>query len=116
PSDRYHFLFHAKTVHARHRADRVEGVKRTMSIEQTVGKRALTGSLVMTGRIGTKDRLAEMQQIVGDAEIIFCRDKDALAAVVENAEIVGGMVPRDLFPRAQALRWMHSWAAGVDRA
>ncbi len=87
-----------------------------MSIEQAVEKRALTGSLVMTGRIGTKDRLAEMQQIVGDAEIIFCTDKDALAAAVENAEIVGGMVPRDLFARARALRWMHSWAAGVDRS
>lgn len=87
-----------------------------MSVELTVDKRALTGSLVVMGRFGTAARMAEMQQIVGDAKIVACSNKEALAAEIEEAEIVAGMVPRDLFPRARALRWMHSWAAGVDRA
>ncbi|MEX1020771.1 MAG: D-2-hydroxyacid dehydrogenase [Litorilinea sp.] len=87
-----------------------------MSVEQSLAQRAITGTLLVTGRMGTDERLAAMQQIVGDAKIIHCPDKAALAAAIEEAEIVGGVVPRDLFARARSLKWMHSWAAGVDRA
>ena len=87
-----------------------------MSVEQTLAQRAITGTLLVTGRMGTDERLAAMQQIVGDAKIIHCPDKEALAVAIEDAEIVGGVVPRDLFARARNLKWMHSWAAGVDRA
>jgi phosphoglycerate dehydrogenase-like enzyme len=87
-----------------------------MGVELLVDKRALTGTLVVMGRHSTEARLAEMQQIVGDAKIVAGANRDSLAAVIEDAEIVAGMVPRDLFPQARALRWMHSWAAGVDRA
>ncbi len=39
---------------------------------------------------------------------------DALAPLLPEAEIVAGNVPQALFGTATHLRWIHSWAAGVD--
>lgn len=87
-----------------------------MSNGPELGQHTLSGSLVLLRRNGTEEQLARMRDLVGDSDIIVCTDRDKLSSIIEDAEIVAGIVPRDLWPRANSLRWMHSWAAGVDRA
>jgi phosphoglycerate dehydrogenase-like enzyme len=77
----------------------------------------LDGSLVITPRGNVQARIPEMQEIVGPhTDVIFCPDRDVLAEVIENAEIMGGVVPKAIFHKARSLRWMHTWSAGVDGA
>ncbi|MGH7912061.1 MAG: D-2-hydroxyacid dehydrogenase [Candidatus Dormibacteraceae bacterium] len=51
-----------------------------------------------------------------DIELRFAADSAALAAEIESADVVAGTVPAELLARAPRLRWVHSWAAGPDRA
>lgn len=47
--------------------------------------------------------------------IRFVEDREALAAAIEDADVVAGNVPAELLAKAHRLRWIHSWAAGPDR-
>lgn len=49
-----------------------------------------------------------------EAEVVFVKGEEALAAVLPEAEVVGGGVPARLFPEAKRLRWVHNFGAGAD--
>lgn len=49
-----------------------------------------------------------------EAEVIFVQGEDALAAVLPDADIVGGGMPAKLFAQAKRLRWIHNFGAGAD--
>jgi phosphoglycerate dehydrogenase-like enzyme len=42
------------------------------------------------------------------------KGKDALAAMLQGVEVVAGSLPSSLLGAAPDLRWLHSWAAGVN--
>jgi phosphoglycerate dehydrogenase-like enzyme len=80
-------------------------------------ERRLEGTVVVLAhRNAVQDRLAEMQTLAGDAEVIFCATREELADRIPQAEVVAGGVPRALFPAARCLRWIHSWGTGVNGA
>lgn len=78
--------------------------------------RQLEGSVAVGRSRGVEQRLQEVRAASAGAEVVFCANRDELASVIGEAEVVAGAVPRDLFGRAKRLRWIHSWGTGVDRA
>ena len=48
-----------------------------------------------------------------DSEIVVCEMRDAHAHA-DDADVILGFVPRELFQAAPRLRWVHAIASGVD--
>ena len=60
------------------------------------------------------DHLQRIKKIVGsDGEVIVARFKEA-ASHVADADIILGIVNKDLFLKTKKLRWVHAIASGVD--
>ena len=49
-----------------------------------------------------------------EAEVVFVRGEDELAAALPDAHVIGGTLPRQLFPLARRVRWIHNFAAGAE--
>lgn len=71
--------------------------------------------VLITGSDIGPDRLAEEVRAVSDRlDITILPTRDDLPALLPQFEVVAGSVPSSLLRSAPRLRWLHSWAAGVD--
>lgn len=72
-------------------------------------------SVLVTGSdIGPKKLAEEARGISSRLDVTVLSDKEALAQMAAEAEVIAGSVPSSLLPQARRLKWLHSWAAGVD--
>jgi phosphoglycerate dehydrogenase-like enzyme len=72
-------------------------------------------SVLITGSdIGPERLAAEARAISPRLEVTVLADRAALPGLVAGAEVVAGSVPAALLAGAPRLKWLHSWAAGVD--
>jgi phosphoglycerate dehydrogenase-like enzyme len=72
-------------------------------------------AVLITGSDIGPDRLAEEARAISPRlDVTVLPDRDALPRLAAEAEVIAGSVPAALFPAATRLRWLHSWAAGVD--
>jgi phosphoglycerate dehydrogenase-like enzyme len=67
------------------------------------------------------DRLAlvesyrkELARLLPDMRIVFTSDLAEIERVLDDVEILAGIVPAELLARAKHLRWMQQWGAGAD--
>lgn len=56
----------------------------------------------------------EARAVSSQVHVTVLPGKEALAAMLSEAEVVAGGVPAALLQSAPNLKWLHSWAAGVD--
>jgi phosphoglycerate dehydrogenase-like enzyme len=78
---------------------------------------AATGriSVLITGSDIGPERLAEEARAISPRlDVTVLPDRAALPELVAGAEVIAGGVPAALLAAAPRLRWLHSWAAGVD--
>jgi phosphoglycerate dehydrogenase-like enzyme len=59
-------------------------------------------------------KLEEVRAIAPARIVLQTLDAESIEAALEEIEIAVGDMPRDLLPRAHALRWMQQWGAGAD--
>ena len=59
-------------------------------------------------------QLAQVREIASDMRIMFSRDREEIAQVLDDIEIAVGRFPRDLMAKAPSLRWYHQWGAGAN--
>ncbi len=59
-------------------------------------------------------QLARVQAAAPEMRLLVSRDRDDIARTLDEIEIAAGSFPRDLLPRARALRWFQQWGAGAD--
>jgi phosphoglycerate dehydrogenase-like enzyme len=62
----------------------------------------------------SEEQLARIREAAPDAEIVPLSSLAEAGDRLAEAEVVAGSVPRELFPKASSLRWIHSWAAGPN--
>lgn len=57
---------------------------------------------------------AEITRLAPDARVVITNDRDAMAAILPEAEVITGHVPAPLLAEARNLRWYQQWGAGAD--
>jgi len=62
----------------------------------------------------TEEELAEIYVASGEGELELVHSNEDAQKHLEDAEIILGVVNREMFPKAKSLRWLHSTAAGAD--
>jgi phosphoglycerate dehydrogenase-like enzyme len=71
--------------------------------------------VLITGSELGPDKLAEAARAISPRlEVVVLPSREALPDLLQEAEVVAGSVPASLLGAAPRLRWLHSWAAGVD--
>jgi phosphoglycerate dehydrogenase-like enzyme len=58
----------------------------------------------------------QIRQAAAGMAVHFPATTEELARILPEADVVAGSIPRSLFGLARRVRWLHSWAAGVDGA
>ncbi len=72
-------------------------------------------TVLITGSDIGPERLAEEARAVSPRiEAVVLPNREALRALLAEAEVVAGSVPGPLLAAAPKLRWLHSWGAGVE--
>jgi phosphoglycerate dehydrogenase-like enzyme len=72
-------------------------------------------SVLVTGSdIGPETLAAEARAISPRLDVTVLPERDALPRLAAEAEVIAGGLPASLLPGATRLKWLHSWAAGVD--
>jgi phosphoglycerate dehydrogenase-like enzyme len=72
-------------------------------------------SVLITGSdIGAEKLAEETRAISPRLDVTVLPHKEALAELAAQSEIIAGSLPSSLLPKAPNLKWLHSWAAGVD--
>ena len=72
-------------------------------------------NILITGSdIGPEKLAEEARAISPRVKATILPNKEALAQLAAEAEVIAGSLPSSLLPGAPHLRWLHSWAAGVD--
>jgi phosphoglycerate dehydrogenase-like enzyme len=72
-------------------------------------------SVLITGSdIGPEKLAEEARAISPRLDVAVLPGRDALPELAAGAEVIAGSLPSSLLPRAPRLKWLHSWAAGVD--
>lgn len=72
-------------------------------------------TVLVSGRVPL-DRLASLQVELPEVSFRYFAEESDLDQVVEVADIVAGHLSPEAFGRAGRLKWVHTWAAGPDRA
>lgn len=85
---------------------------RSTAIDGT-GERSSSPRVIVVGT-HSEEQLAALRDAAPDAELIPVASVAEAGDMLPGAEIVAGSVPRDLFTRANALKWVHTWAAGPN--
>jgi phosphoglycerate dehydrogenase-like enzyme len=57
---------------------------------------------------------AQIKALAPDKPLLVTRDQEDVEQHLEDIEIAVRWFPRELLPRASALRWMQQWGAGAD--
>lgn len=71
-------------------------------------------NVLITGSdIGPEKLAEEARAISPRLNVTVVPNKDALAQLAAEAEVIAGSLPSSLLPGAPRLKWLHSWAAGV---
>src|SRR5688500_20211359 len=72
-------------------------------------------NVLITGSdIGAEKLAEETHAISPRLDVTELPNKEALAELAAESEIIAGSLPSALLPKAPRLKWLHSWAAGVD--
>lgn len=74
-------------------------------------------TILLSFRPGTlsDDQIARIEDAAPGANLIVTRDREEIAAVLDEIEIIAGWgFPYELLPEADHLRWFQQWAAGAD--
>lgn len=58
--------------------------------------------------------VAQIQAVAGGLELIRAGARDDVLKAMPEVEAIFGGLSRDMFRRAEKLRWVQSWGAGVD--
>jgi phosphoglycerate dehydrogenase-like enzyme len=83
--------------------------------QQTSGAATDRITVLITGSDIGPERLAEEARAVSPRlDVVVLPDREALPELVATAEVVAGSVPGKLLAGAERLKWLHSWAAGVE--
>jgi phosphoglycerate dehydrogenase-like enzyme len=61
------------------------------------------------------EQMERIRAAAPNAECRFFENQAELEAQIEEAEVVAGSVSAPALARAKRLKWVHSWAAGVNR-
>jgi len=59
-------------------------------------------------------QIAALKALAPNMEFVYTNDKEEIAKVIADVEIVAGYIPRDLTTKATSLRWYQQWGAGAD--
>ena len=86
-------------------------VPQTPATPNTTGRIAV---LITGSDIGPEKLAAEARAVSPRLDVTVLPDKDALRQLAAQAEVIAGALPASLLPEAPRLKWLHSWAAGVD--
>ena len=62
----------------------------------------------------SNDQLDRVRAAAPGFRVLVTRDRDEIAAALDEIEIAAGSFPRDLLPQARNLRWFQQWGAGAD--
>lgn len=62
----------------------------------------------------TTEQVAELKTLAPDMDFVYTADRDKIAEVIADVEIIAGYIPRDLTAKAVNLRWYQQWGAGAD--
>lgn len=60
------------------------------------------------------EQVAMLKALAPDMKFVYTNDKEQIANVIADVEIVAGYIPRDLTAKAKNLRWYQQWGAGAD--
>ena len=72
-------------------------------------------NVLITGSdIGPEKLAEETRAISPRLDVTVLPNKEALPELAARSEIIAGALPSSLLPKAPHLKWLHSWAAGVD--
>jgi phosphoglycerate dehydrogenase-like enzyme len=90
------------------------GNQDSVSTENSV--RAVERSTALVYVLGghSEEQLARIREAAPSAEIVSVASLADAGERLADAEVVAGSVPREFFPAASSLRWIHSWAAGPN--
>ena len=58
--------------------------------------------------------LVQIQSSVGDIDLIIPESSDDALEIMPEIDIIFGGMSRDMFKRAERLKWVQTWGAGVD--
>ena len=70
--------------------------------------------VILVTRDVAADRLADIAAAAPGATVLHGTDAENFADQLQMAEIVAGTLPATALPKAEKVRWVHSWAAGPD--
>ena len=59
-------------------------------------------------------QVAEVNELVPNANILISEDREKIAAILDEIEVAAGWLPYQLLITAPNLRWMQQWWAGAD--
>lgn len=60
------------------------------------------------------EQVAALKALAPNMDFVYTDDKERIAEVISDVEIVAGYIPRDLTAKAKNLRWYQQWGAGAD--
>lgn len=60
------------------------------------------------------EQVAALKTLAPDMEFVYTDNREKIAAVIGDVEIIAGYIPRDLTAKATNLRWYQQWGAGAD--
>ena len=58
--------------------------------------------------------LRQIQSSVEDVDLIIPESSDDALEIMPEIDIIFGGMSRDMFKRAERLKWVQTWGAGVD--
>ncbi len=61
-----------------------------------------------------EDRLVEAIRAVSDEVEVLCASGEEALSIIPEVEVVCGGIGQEMFLKAEKLRWVQSWSAGVD--
>ena len=70
--------------------------------------------LITGSDIGPENLAKEARAVSPRLDVTVLLNRDQLAALAAEAEVIAGAFPASLLAKAPKLKWLHSWAAGVD--
>jgi phosphoglycerate dehydrogenase-like enzyme len=70
--------------------------------------------LITSSDIGPENLAREARAVSPRVNVTVLPNKEALPELAARAEVIAGSLPSSLLPKAPNLKWLHSWAAGVD--
>lgn len=61
-----------------------------------------------------QEQIDKVVAMAPDHQVLVTRDRDEIAAVIDEIEIAAGSYPRQELAQGASIRWMQQWGAGAD--